>query len=1001
MPLPSDLHPVVVTGSSADLTGAALPGKITFTPSTTLTDTTGRVVVYPLGRTYQFTAGQFTTDPLAPTDATTLSPAGQWEYTVRLELQNLPPATYSVLIPAAPFSFTATNAAPCVFTATGSAYANGNAVTLTGGSLPAGFTAGTTYYVVSASGTSFSLAATSGGSAIASTSTGSGTVATATLDLSALTQVSSPGTPSPFLLAGGGTMTGELVLAASPPLKVPGATSGQILASDGSGNFTPGAAAGQMTATAVKTAAYSAVAGDYVRCDTTTAWNSPSAGLSTVTLPNAPAAGTVVGVKLVASAAAVNPVTVACAGSDVINKAGGAVTYALPLLNQGATFQYNGGVWLVQNDDLPLSQLDNRYPDVFNVKSFGAQGNGAIASDGAVTASSTTITSASLVPFAGARTAWIPGAGAAGGLLTTTITCTAAGTGTLGAASSATLSGRTFWWGTDDTTALQAAITAATPSAGTVLLPQGLYLVSAPLSVTLANPGGTNNPQAAPSILGQGGAGFIGDQGLGQAGPVQYATALAALPTFTQGKFLIDYPALSGAYYGAAGARVGGFSVICGGFSAGVRFQGTREFHVAHMTIVNAALPVSPGDNANGGFSVTFPPAGGNAGAYNLFEHITVWVAAGDCFYTNTNSEDTYVACRAYGAGNACYNVTGSGLSTYVDCHYGACVYGVSMTGGSSPTFIGLSLYPGIGWPAKNALLLAGGWQYNLSQYYPPAFVNCRFINDPAASPAEADGAPVRLKAQSTYYMNAVFTGCYISTGSSGHMSDWLYSDAGISGGLVTFRDCVFGGTPNTRAYNDQSGVMQFFNCTGVGVPSGSGGLAPVGGSPHVIAAQTLAAPGTITFSAIPQGYSVLRVLVLGASAVAAEADEWYIQLNGDTANHYDTQDVHVSSTAGAIGGSTVTAGVWRAAAGDMPGASATAGVAGVLDVEIPAYAGTTFQKTGLWRSGYSDGAAGGGDAAVVEAIVKWRSTAAVTSVKIGAIGGNLVTGTTALLYAT
>jgi hypothetical protein len=60
-------------------------------------------------------------------------------------------------------------------------YGNGTPVILAGGSVPAGFTAGTTYYVVSTSigaGT-FELAATSGGTAVNSTSTGSGTVKSA------------------------------------------------------------------------------------------------------------------------------------------------------------------------------------------------------------------------------------------------------------------------------------------------------------------------------------------------------------------------------------------------------------------------------------------------------------------------------------------------------------------------------------------------------------------------------------------------------------------------------------------------------------------------------------------------------------------------------------------------------------------------------------------------------------------------------------------------------
>lgn len=73
------------------------------------------------------------------------------------------------------FSFTATHASPAVFTASGSYYSNGMSVTLSGGSLPGGFSA-TSYYVVNASGDTFELSATSGGSPINSSSTGSGNV---------------------------------------------------------------------------------------------------------------------------------------------------------------------------------------------------------------------------------------------------------------------------------------------------------------------------------------------------------------------------------------------------------------------------------------------------------------------------------------------------------------------------------------------------------------------------------------------------------------------------------------------------------------------------------------------------------------------------------------------------------------------------------------------------------------------------------------------------------
>lgn len=76
------------------------------------------------------------------------------------------------------FAFSATSASPCVFTATGSALANGTPVLLSG-TVPAGFTAGVIYYVVNTSSATFNLAAVRGGAAIASTSAGSGTATTA------------------------------------------------------------------------------------------------------------------------------------------------------------------------------------------------------------------------------------------------------------------------------------------------------------------------------------------------------------------------------------------------------------------------------------------------------------------------------------------------------------------------------------------------------------------------------------------------------------------------------------------------------------------------------------------------------------------------------------------------------------------------------------------------------------------------------------------------------
>jgi hypothetical protein len=195
----------------------------------------------------------------------------------------------------------------------------------------------------------------------------------------------------------------------------------------------------------------------------------------------------------------------------------------------------------------------------------------------------------------------------------------------------------------------------------------------------------------------------------------------------------------------------------------------------------------------------------------------------------------------------------------------------------------------------------------------------------------------------------------------------------------------------------------------GTGQATAAAALAALGGTPGLVSVQTLAAPAaSITFSAIPGTYSQIRLIVVGASSTAAEATRWKVLVNGDSGSDYDIQ--------GVVGaGNNVNAGAdnaaatqqWIAASGgsglDLPGANATAGVAGILEVVIPAYAATTLQKTGLWRSGYIDGATGvtSADAGVWGQVVAWRSTAAITSLVIEAAAGNLITGTTALLYLT
>jgi hypothetical protein len=110
-----------------------------------------------------------------------------------------------------------------------------------------------------------------------------------------------------------------------------------------------------LVATAVKTAPYTAAPKDYALIDAT-------AGSVAVTLPTAPADGTRIGIKLVATAGT-NVATFACGGSDHLNLTTGPTSGTITLLNQAVILQYasSTAVWTVQSSDLPLSQLDLRF----------------------------------------------------------------------------------------------------------------------------------------------------------------------------------------------------------------------------------------------------------------------------------------------------------------------------------------------------------------------------------------------------------------------------------------------------------------------------------------------------------------------------------------------------------------------------------------------------------------------------------------------------------------
>lgn len=149
-------------------------------------------------------------------------------------------------------------------------------------------------------------------------------------------------------VSGGGALTDGSVTYAK--LSASGATTGQVLSY--SGSSLAWATPGGLTAVAVKTANYTAAAGEYVPVNTTS-------GSITITLPSAPADGTRIAIKLVTGS---NSCVVSRGGSDVFNQAGGATTLTLASAGLGVTLQYatTGGIWY-SLDSTPLSALNGAY----------------------------------------------------------------------------------------------------------------------------------------------------------------------------------------------------------------------------------------------------------------------------------------------------------------------------------------------------------------------------------------------------------------------------------------------------------------------------------------------------------------------------------------------------------------------------------------------------------------------------------------------------------------
>lgn len=199
-------------------------------------------------------------------------------------------------------------------------------------------------------------------------------------------------------------------------------------------------------------------------------------------------------------------------------------------------------------------------------------------------------------------------------------------------------------------------------------------------------------------------------------------------------------------------------------------------------------------------------------------------------------------------------------------------------------------------------------------------------------------------------------------------------------------------GPSSSHPANPYTGMPIYETDTGLEAYwSGSAWVYP----PQLIAKTVLgASTASVTFSSIPQVFTTLRVAWTARSDTALAATYMCLRLNGDSGSDY-TYQINQANANAATGGGNSNGTVNVIEIGTMAAATATAGYFGSGECLIPNASGSAFKavsghstSTNSTTNAYS-GTYGG----------LWLSTAAVTSVTLLALAGNLVSGSSVALY--
>lgn len=171
--------------------------------------------------------------------------------------------------------------------------------------------------------------------------------------------------------------------------------------------------------------------------------------------------------------------------------------------------------------------------------------------------------------------------------------------------------------------------------------------------------------------------------------------------------------------------------------------------------------------------------------------------------------------------------------------------------------------------------------------------------------------------------------------------------------------------------------------------------LKPLPQSMVKLATQTPSGVASVTFAAIPGGFSELVLEIVARGDNAATNSPITAQFNGDSGANYDRQNMVAT---GAAATEAETVGGTSVSLGTVSAATAPAGCAGYVVLRLPLYAGTTFRKSGMLQGCFKTADATSGFTSRFDAI-HWRSTAAITQIVVSISTGNFVAGSTFTLW--